>query len=88
MENNCIIYRRKDFTAVDHVCISSAAGIVFTSYVWCGGSAYRRKICVFCGCFSGIYGIADYDNVNKSDQQFCNGNDNFTGTADRKRKQK
>ena len=39
-------------------------------------------------CIRGFDRFSDHDYINKSDQQFRNGNHNFAGTADRKRKKR
>lgn len=84
--NKHIIYRRKNLKTFDLICISCLAGVISAGDVWRGRPAHSGKICFIRRCIRGFDRFSDHDYINKSDQQFRNGNHNFAGTADRKRK--
>ena len=64
------------------------AGVISAGDVWRGRPAHSGKICFIRRCIRGFGKFSDHDYINKSDQQFRNGNHNFAGTADRKRKKR
>ena len=86
--NKHIIYRRKNLKTFDLICISCLAGVISAGDVWRGRPAHSGKICFIRRCIRGFDRFSDHDYINKSDQQFRNGNHNFAGTADRKRKKR